>query len=308
MDSITQFSLGAAIGIAVSPKKTAKIALISGLLATIPDLDIFLKYADPLTSVINHRGFSHSLFYLSLIAPLVAFFLHKVFGLISYSKWLILAFLTLVTHPILDSFTIYGTSLLLPFSDSKIMIGSIFIIDPIYTIPLVVSVFYLFFKRKLLFIKKVSFNTIALFFSQFYLLFTFAMQQLIVPDGKAFATPTPFNSFIWRVVIIEDDIIRQYFVDIFGRKGVDTTIAKNHQLKKIAPDLVSKYSNFSSEFYNLKIENNQLILQDLRMGTIANPAFSFVIATFSDNTWKTVKPYRGERIFNTDEMFGDKLL
>jgi hypothetical protein len=42
LDSITQFSLGAAIGIAVSPKKTPKIAIISGLLASLPDLDILL--------------------------------------------------------------------------------------------------------------------------------------------------------------------------------------------------------------------------------------------------------------------------
>ena len=98
MDSITQFSLGAVIGIAVSPKKTPKVALISGLVATIPDLDVLFSYPDALTSTIEHRGFSHSLFYLTLISPLIAALLYKFFDLLSYFRWLILVFLVLTTH------------------------------------------------------------------------------------------------------------------------------------------------------------------------------------------------------------------
>ncbi|WPE18654.1 metal-dependent hydrolase [Candidatus Thioglobus autotrophicus] len=308
MDSITQFSLGAVIGIAVSPKKTAKVALISGLVATIPDLDIFLSHADDLTRTIEHRGFSHALFYLSLISPLIAFLLYKSFALMGYLRWLLLVFLVLATHPILDSLTIYGTSLFLPFSDFKPMIGSIFIIDPVYTLPLIISISYLFIRKKVLFIRNISFNTIALIFSQVYLLSTFLIQQAIVPNGKSFATPTPFNSLLWRVVIMEDDYIRQYFVDIFGNKGMEIKVENRHYLKNINSQVVNKYADFSSDFYNLAIDNNKLILQDLRMGNIKNPSFSFVVAEFSKGKWMAVVPSRNAMNFQLKGMFANEQL
>ena len=306
MDSITQFSLGAVIGIAVSPKKTPKVALISGLVATIPDLDILLSYPDALTSTIQHRGFSHSLFYLALISPLIASLLYKFFDLISYFRWLILVFLVLTTHPILDSFTSYGTSLLLPFSDFKIMIGSIFIIDPIYTIPLSISIGYIFIKKKVLMINNFSFNTIALIFSQVYLLFTFIVQQSILPSGKAYATPTPFNSVVWRVVVVEDDFIKQYFVNIFKGKGVEIKIENRHYLQSINQQVVDKYANFSSGFYNLEVVDDKLILKDFRMGSITNPSFSFIIAELINDQWVAVLPSRNSMNFNADNMFGNE--
>ncbi len=306
MDSITQFSLGAVIGIAVSPKKTPKVALISGLVATIPDLDILLSYPDALTSTIQHRGFSHSLFYLALISPLIASLLYKFFDLISYFRWLILVFLVLTTHPILDSFTSYGTSLLLPFSDFKIMIGSIFIIDPIYTIPLSISIGYIFIKKKVLMINNFSFNTIALIFSQIYLLFTFIVQQSILPSGKAYATPTPFNSVVWRVVVVEDDFIKQYFVNIFKGKGVEIKVENRHYLQSINQQVVDKYANFSSGFYNLEVVDDKLILKDFRMGSITNPSFSFIIAELINDQWVAVLPSRNSMNFNADNMFGNE--
>ena len=306
MDSITQFSLGAVIGIAVSPKKTPKVALISGLVATIPDLDIMLSYPDALTSTIQHRGFSHSLFYLALISPLISGLLYKFFDLISYFRWLILVFLVLITHPILDSFTSYGTSLLLPFSDFKIMIGSIFIIDPIYTIPLSISIGYIFIKKKVLMINNFSFNTIALIFSQVYLLFTFIVQQSILPSGKAYATPTPFNSIVWRVVVVEDDFIKQYFVNIFKGKGVEIKVENRHYLQSINQQVIDKYANFSNGFYNLEVVDDKLILKDFRMGSITNPAFSFIIAELINDQWMAVLPSRNSMNYNVDNIFGNE--
>jgi len=217
-----------------------------------------------------------------------------------------LVFLVLTTHPILDSFTSYGTSLLLPFSDFKIMIGSIFIIDPIYTIPLSISIGYIFIKKKVLMINNFSFNTIALIFSQVYLLFTFVVQQSILPSGKAYATPTPFNSVLWRVVVVEDDFIRQYFVDIFGDKGVEIKVENRHYLQNINQQAVDKYANFSSGFYNLEVIDNKLILQDLRMGNIETPSFSFIIAELINDQWVSLLPSRNSMKFNADKMFGNE--
>ena len=45
-----------------------------------------------------------------------------------------------MTHPLLDLFTTYGTQLLAPLSDVRFAIDGIAIIDPIYSLPLLVGV------------------------------------------------------------------------------------------------------------------------------------------------------------------------
>ena len=304
MDSITQFSLGAVIGIAISPKKTPKVAIISGLLASLPDLDVLINYSNNLDSTINHRGFSHSLFFLTLVSPLLALILFKFFNYIDYFRWWLITFLALTTHAILDSFTIYGTSLFLPFSDEKIMIGSVFIIDPIYTLPLLASFLYLVVRKKPWLIQGKSFNTMALAFSHIYLLFGVIVQQMLTPAGYAFATPTPFNTYLWRVVKVEDSNISEYFVDIFGNQKTVISVKNQQSLGEINLESVSKYAKFSSNFYNLEVDDNRLILQDLRMGNIKNPMFSFVIAEKIDNQWKQVEPYRHTIKVDVGAMFG----
>ena len=48
--------------------------------------------------------------------------------------------LALIAHPLLDVTTIYGTQLFLPFTDYPFGIGSIFIIDPLFTLPVLICV------------------------------------------------------------------------------------------------------------------------------------------------------------------------
>jgi inner membrane protein len=47
--------------------------------------------------------------------------------------------LALVTHPLLDAFTVYGTQLWWPLMPPPTMWSSVFIIDPLYTIWLLVA-------------------------------------------------------------------------------------------------------------------------------------------------------------------------
>ena len=46
----------------------------------------------------------------------------------------------LITHPLLDATTVYGTQLWLPFTNHPVGVGSLFVIDPLYTLPLLVGV------------------------------------------------------------------------------------------------------------------------------------------------------------------------
>ncbi len=54
--------------------------------------------------------------------------------------------LVLITHPLLDLFTGYGTQLLAPFSDHRYAINAISVIDWRYTLPLFLAVFVGLFK------------------------------------------------------------------------------------------------------------------------------------------------------------------
>ena len=60
--------------------------------------------------------------------------------------WLFLA--SIFTHPILDSFTAYGTQLFAPFSNYRVAFNNISVADPLYTLPfLIMLIVVMFFKR-----------------------------------------------------------------------------------------------------------------------------------------------------------------
>lgn len=141
MDSLTQGVLGAAIGEAILGEKMGnKGALVGAIVATIPDLDVILYlFYDQFEMLSIHRGFSHSIVFSTLGAFLIAFILSKIkwFYNIKFRIQLLFSWLALFTHILLDTFTAYGTQLLLPFSDVRLGFDSINVVDPIYTVPLI---------------------------------------------------------------------------------------------------------------------------------------------------------------------------
>ena len=139
MDSLTQIVLGAAVGEAVLGRKIGTRAMLWGAIAgTIPDLDVFTRmFTDSITAGVLHRGFSHSLVFCLIASPILAWIaqkFHQKKRPVEYKRWVLLFFLCLVTHPLLDMHTDYGTQFLWPF-DLRIAYKNIFVVDPIYTIP-----------------------------------------------------------------------------------------------------------------------------------------------------------------------------
>jgi len=80
MDSITQATLGGAIGEALLGKKIgSKGALLGAIIATIPDLDIvLLPFYSAVERISIHRGFSHSILFSLIGAFIIAFVLSKI--------------------------------------------------------------------------------------------------------------------------------------------------------------------------------------------------------------------------------------
>ena len=163
MDSITQIALGAAIGDAAFSRKLGPRAVIfGGACGLLPDLDMFARFfGDEWTTFVHHRGLSHSLLVLPLVVPLAAWLgwkwpgrVHDVVRTTRDGKrtpWLVwahLAFWSLCTHPVLDWFTSYGTQLFAPATWHRYANDGVFIIDPIYSIPLFVALVWSWRRRK----------------------------------------------------------------------------------------------------------------------------------------------------------------
>lgn len=175
MDSITQGVLGAAIGEALLGKKIGnKGALLGAVIATVPDLDVFFYlFYDKLAMLSIHRGFSHSILFSVLGGGLIAMMLQRIKWLegLSFRLLFLLAWLCLFTHQLLDVFTAYGTQLWLPFSNQRVGLDSINVVDPVYTLPLIIGLIgSLWWKR--VSPQRTRFTTYGLLLSSCYLLFT----------------------------------------------------------------------------------------------------------------------------------------
>ncbi|MFT6111654.1 MAG: inner membrane protein [Bacteroidia bacterium] len=79
MDSLTQIVLGAAVGEVLLGRKVGNKAMLWGAVAgTIPDLDVYQSLIfDSLKANELHRGFSHSILFSVIFAPLLAWILVK---------------------------------------------------------------------------------------------------------------------------------------------------------------------------------------------------------------------------------------
>lgn len=141
MDPVTQGLLGAAFGQAVYGRRLGrKAALYGGLVGMAPDLDIVLNATGPLGELLWHRGPTHALWFGPLVGPLIGWLLWRFRGSRTerWRDWVGLSILALVTHPLLDLFTTYGTQLLVPLSRHRFSLDAVSIIDPLYTLVLVV--------------------------------------------------------------------------------------------------------------------------------------------------------------------------
>ena len=188
MDTVTQFALGAGVGAAVlgrhiSPRKAA---IIGGVLGVVPDLDVLYPFDDPIDAFVLHRGPSHSLIVQAVVTPLFGEALMRLFKDLRGQRMrtYLAVYLVFATHALLDALTIYGTRILWPLWPEPVGVGSVFIIDPIYTLPLLVAfVWALCLRSWTAGLRRVL--TTGLVFSTAYLGWSLAAQQDGLRTGRA---------------------------------------------------------------------------------------------------------------------------
>lgn len=143
MDTITQAVIGAAAGQAVGGRALGRRAALVGALAGwLPDADVLIRSAsDPLLAIEQHRGFTHALAFIPAGAAIAALpFLATRAGRAQARPVYLAALAGWATHAPLDAFTSYGTQLLWPFCSARVAWNAVSIVDPLFTLPLLLGV------------------------------------------------------------------------------------------------------------------------------------------------------------------------
>lgn len=299
MDSVSQIALGSALAIATMGRRTAvwKAALWGAVAGMLPDLDVFIDHGNALANMVNHRGNSHSLLYLLLLSPLLGAGIARLHGQGAlWRRWSLAMALVLVTHPILDWFTIYGTQLLRPFSNQAYGLGSIFVIDPLYTLPLLVGIVLALGRKAFAGLRA---NQIGLLLSSLYLGWSVGAQQHATGVAQAsltaqrieapqlLVTATPLNTLLWRVVALGDTHYWEGYYSVFDRNGdmAWTRHDRGTALQALyAPQApaVQQLARFAHGYVKLEQEGEGLYLSDLRMGSEGRYSFRFLLGSAAD--------------------------
>ena len=288
MDPLTQGTIGAVLPQALSKKNLGIVALLGFLSGMAPDLDIFIRSStDPLLSLEYHRQFTHSLVFIPFGGLICALFLFVVFKKISpfnFKKTWLYCTLGYGTHGLIDACTSYGTLLFWPFSDIRIAWNNISIIDPLFTIPLILLIALATTKKNNVYSK------IALGWAVTYLMIGMYLHNVAINVGKEIAEqrghtitrikakPSFGNLILWKTIYETDN---QFYVDatnlLFNKIIPGESIKKLNQeedfpwLKEESQQYkdVERFKWFSNDFLAVNPQNKNQII-DIRYSGIPN--------------------------------------
>ena len=310
MDSLTQAFLGAAVGEAtLGPRVGNKAPLWGAILGTLPDLDVLYPFADPVSAFTWHRGPSHSIFVLAALTPLVVWLILKLHpGTLEQRRgWYHLVLLVFGTHVLLDCFTVYGTQALWPLPMPPVGWATIFIIDPLYTLPLAAGVLSALILRRHP-MRAWRWNLAGLALSSLYLAWSASaklyadesVRDILAREGVDYeqlqTQPTPFNTLLWRVVGVNGD---GYFEGLWSLASPEKGLTLAHY--EHSPDFlrgiekspsVQRLQWFTKGLYRVVADGNGVVISDLRMGVDPDYVFAYRVAEIANPHPRPIVPKR----------------
>ncbi|MFB9053637.1 metal-dependent hydrolase [Formosa undariae] len=287
MDSLTQIVLGAAVGEAVLGRKIGNKAMLYGAIAgTIPDLDVLAShFTDTVTALEIHRGFTHSILFSIVFAPVVGWLVSRYERYKNVKGWSWLFFLAFVTHPLLDAHTTWGTQLFWPL-DLRVAYKSIFVIDPLYTVPFLVFLIMAMFQKRTS-QKRRTFNNWGLALSSIYLLITLvlkgisftkfesALQDQNISYSEIDTRPSPLNTILWTANVDTKEAYLVGHYSFFDSQPISFhRYPKHHDyITDIMGDAkMQRMIRISKGWYTISKQDTDLYFNDLRFGTLSmNP-------------------------------------
>lgn len=308
MDSVTQIALGAAVAEASLGRRIGNRAILWGAIAgTLPDLDVFVPLGDVVRDFTCHRSASHSLFVLALLTPLLVWLITRMHTdtRALRNRWMLTIYLVFATHVLLDSLTAYGTQIFWPLPVPPVSLSTIFIIDPTYTLPLLIGVI-----AALVMTRQGDrghlVNRLGLILSSVYLGWTLLAKTIVAGNfedalraqgigyQKIFTTPAPFNTLLWRAVVRDEGgYYEAYYSLLDGDNDIRFSYYPSQEglLTAIADYWpVQQLQWFSRGFYAVSERQGDIVISDLRMGLEPGYVFQFKVGEISNPHPKPVVP------------------
>ena len=198
--------------------------------------------------------------------------------------WYWLFFWGILTHPILDCFTVYGTQLFLPFSDYRVAFNVISVVDPLYTIPFLICVLVaasLSRSHR----RRPIINWVGIGISSAYLLFCYyhktqvnrifekSLAENNIRYDRYMTAPLILNNVLWMGLAETDSTFVHGYYSFMDEKS---EVTRFREFPK-QYDLVEKYRDdptlktlewFSDGYYTIlrRSKDDQLQLNDVRYG------------------------------------------
>ena len=303
MDSLTQAALGGVVTYAVLGPSLGKRAAIYGMaLGTLPDLDVLIDFGGPIENMTHHRGFSHSFLVQTAASPILGWLFSQIKGGrgASFSQWSIAIFFCLITHSLADFFTVYGTQLLWPLTDHPFAHAILFIIDPAYTVPLIIALIGILMIRNRGVAQTLNLSMLTL--STMYLIWSviaksmidqqvqFALNTRGIHPDVYESAPAPLNTLLWRAVAIEEDTHYEIWASVFDAMDDIQVRQFDRSLTLLNPienhPSVSRLQWFTKGQYKAWQKDDVIYLSDLRMGIEGAYVFNFEVGRRSGETFK----------------------
>jgi len=297
MDPLSQGTVGAAFAQSTANKNNIfKIGIIGFLAGLAPDLDVLIRSSnDPILFLEYHRQFTHSLFFIpfgSLIIALLIFPLLK--RSMGFKTVYLASLLGYATHGLLDACTSYGTQLFWPFSNERVTWNNISIIDPLFTIPVLIFVGTAIKTRKRLF------SFFAIGWAAFYLSLGFVQYERTLSVAIELAhsrghnaerltlKPSFGNLILWKSIYQHEE---KFYVDAIRTVRSSTWCSGENirmfDYQQHLPDLdedsqqkkdIERFRWFSQDYLGFDEEKN--LVTDVRYSMIPNqitPMWGLVI-------------------------------
>ena len=292
MDPLTQGILGATLPQASNKSEHSLVAGLLGFLSGMAaDLDVLIRSnTDPLLFLEYHRQFSHALVFIpvgGLICATVLYHLLARRWSVSFKRCWLYCTLGYATHALLDACTTYGTQLFWPFSDIRIAWNTMSIIDPLYTLPLVLLVLLSALK------KNNRYAQMALIWALSYPMLGLIQRDRAEQAGLALtqqrqhipirleAKPSFANLLLWKVVYETED---RFYIDAI-RVGTSANHYEGESVSKLnlakdfswlKPDMqqakdIERFRWFSNGYIARDPSNLNRII-DVRFSLVPNEA------------------------------------
>lgn len=270
MDLLTQGLLGGVLAQSIAKKEDTKLAAVVGFIAgLLADADILIySSTDPLLNIEFHRHFTHSLFFIPFGAAIASALLWPFLkNKLPPARLYIYSLLGYSMSGLLDACTSYGTHLFWPLADERIAFNIISIIDPVFTLILLVSLVYSLRMQS----QKIA--KIGLVLSASYMMLGLVQNNRAMAIAKTLVEerghqaqqhiikPTIANVLLWRSVYIYD-----------GKIYVDAVRAGMFSESKVYPGDSVEQLSLTKHFSQL--DSNSTLYKDIQRFTTLSEGYS----------------------------------